>query len=101
MESLWSTRGYMEEHSLAFIKTQCKVLEQKHVSYLSASAKNGYRYHHQFRKSVTLDKFISALIQSAESSKISGVLLTDFTLESSRAESFDTGSHVVWSFTPL
>jgi hypothetical protein len=32
----------MEEHSLAFLKTQCKVLEQRHVSYLSASAKSGY-----------------------------------------------------------
>jgi hypothetical protein len=44
---------------------------------------------------------MSALIQSAESSKISGVLQTGFTLESSGAESFFTGSDVVWSFTPL
>lgn len=43
MESLWPVRGYMEEHSLAFIKTSCKVLDQRHVSYLSASARIGYQ----------------------------------------------------------
>jgi hypothetical protein len=41
MESLWPIRGYMEEHSLAFIKTSCKVFDQRRVSYLSASARIG------------------------------------------------------------
>jgi hypothetical protein len=65
MESLWPIRGYMEEHSLAFIKTSCKVLDQRHVSYLSASAKSGYQYHHQSLMSFALDKLYAALIQFA------------------------------------
>ena len=40
MESLWPIRGCMEERSLAFIKTQCKV-DQRHVHIFQLPLKVG------------------------------------------------------------